>query len=869
MPGTITLTSTGLILAETCESYPNGWTLAKVGTTTGTVVASSEAAHSGSKAFDFQTGADWPDSGYVKLTKDVDLKTGANRKVRFFRGLNVKGAAFDDFLGSTLKTDRWSGGCPVANSEAKVMDANGYYPLQSIIPFTCVTGDTLRLAARLRVGAQSGGSRVKWNPFAGPHDCDIDWGYPYAGDTRNHYVDLQNGLVATDNWPDVNKHVYECEFAHYEDRVLFWKDGVYYSAGYGYIDGSYYQKFLGDISYPKIDFYLDWVASSYPAGYKVSLKLGSQTLFDDDPASTYGGALPVSNNFFDECNGWATVTPTGSQTIEIKVRNASGYNLKFPVHVFFDDLVIMLDTNMTIKGLLGGQKIELYDSGGSLRKTATQPQSGLDVVFTGIDALIATAFGLQSYFKVYDTDGTTLLYTSPTESRWGGDVYTWLPNQSAMEVTATPTQIYRTGSGLSPTTSAIVATLTNKDTGAKLSGKTVYWTPSLGTVNPSNSQTDANGQATTTFTAGTSAGLGGVRGDFNGDATYGASQAQELIDIYYTQPVIDASKDFQAFIEGQDVVIAGGHYVLGAEFRPQAFDVVTPMMDVAIGGWWLVEIYRYGVLEFTGRIMTGKLRGGVSPQVTIIGVDDKITLQRRACNKGYTDEPKTIIEDLLVRYPCGISKGTIAMYGNTIKLDATYEVLMDALNQIANNTGWLFRLNPNRTLDYGSSFESAKNVVVEIGVNASMTDNAKDWSQIDSKVIVVGKGTGDTLLVSEASDQNAQLLYGLIEQPFLEKNISTQGTLDLRAQELLAEHKSVKVTIAVDFIDTNPTGTYGPFDTITVNDPDTGLSGPYQVYTLKRDLENADYAGLALTNAIVTIADALQALRKDVKDLGV
>jgi hypothetical protein len=62
---------------------------------------------------------------------------------------------------------------------------------------------------------------------------------------------------------------------------------------------------------------------------------------------------------------------------------------------------------------------------------------------------------------------------------------------------------------------------------------------------------------------------------------------------------------------------------------------------------------------------------------------------------------------------------------------------------------------------------------------------------------------------------------------------------------------------------------YGPFDSLTVTDSDAGLSGLYQVFTITRKLLDANMASLQLTNRIVTLADAMQAIRNVVKDLGV
>ena len=452
MTGILNLTTTGLILAETWETDLTAWTSTRVGSTTAAAALSSEAAHSGSKSVDFQTGADWPDAAYLKLTRTVDLKTGANRKVRFFRGLNVKGAAYDDFLGSSIKSDRWGGSNGgVANSLVKIADSASAYDLYTII-VTDPLGSLLRLAAKLKVGPSTNGSgRNNWYPFSYQHSRNnpqINWGDDYGLNYDNHYIDAGNQLIATDAYPDTNMHVYEMEWydGSYPNNYLkFWKDGSLKGSRYGDYcpwETNHFAEFYGNPGY-KTDFYVDWLASSYPNAYKCSLKLGTQTLFDNSADADYGGALPVENNFFDECNGWAAVTDTGSQTVEIKMRNASGYKQQFPVHMFFDDLAIMLDTNMTIKSLQGGQKVELYDSGGSLRKSGTCPLTGVDVVFTGIDAMIDTAYGFQGYFKVYDTDGVTLLYTSATTSRWGGDIYTWLPNESKCDISTNRTIVYK------------------------------------------------------------------------------------------------------------------------------------------------------------------------------------------------------------------------------------------------------------------------------------------------------------------------------------------------------------------------------------------------------------------------------------------
>ena len=190
------------------------------------------------------------------------------------------------------------------------------------------------------------------------------------------------------------------------------------------------------------------------------------------------------------------------------------------------------------------------------------------------------------------------------------------------------------------------------------------------------------------------------------------------------------------------------------------------------------------------------------------------------------------------------------------------------LTQITNLTGWVFRLNANRTLDFASTFGTVQSITIASGGGEASADHKEDWSKIDTTVYVIGSAAAASL-VGTSTDVLATLGYGLIEEVFLEKSLTTQGTVDLRAQTLLATTKDVIETITLDWIDVLATGAYGPYDTVTVTDSDLDLSGAYVVNTIQRDLTDANKASLALTNRPLTIADALQAVRAVVKDLAV
>ena len=79
----------------------------------------------------------------------------------------------------------------------------------------------------------------------------------------------------------------------------------------------------------------------------------------------------------------------------------------------------------------------------------------------------------------------------------------------------------------------------------------------------------------------------------------------------------------------------------------------------------------------------------------------------------------------------------------------------------------------------------------------------------------------------------------------------------------------MKETISLNWIDSNATGAYAPYDTVAVTDADAELSGSYRVQVLQRNLLDANLAALELTNIVVSFADVLQLIRKDVKDMGV
>jgi len=909
MAGVLTKTFNGIIYQDTCESYPNGWTLTKYRGSVPDVPLDGEAAlhqpaHAGTysvrlKSLAYETDPIdhlWGYGDYLKLTKTIDVKSNkpnGTRQVRLYRGKhwgrvnsdNDILLPYDEFEGSSLNTSKWTPTGTVTVSNDQV-----HLAVNSQIASTTRWSINTDRRTRCFSAKFNPGNWFEW--WLKDDDNNYWWLYWYSNGSLTVYMRVNGGTALSQNLGvHTGDHVWSLHLTRYGSGdktgvMTVYKDGVKVAdlTGLTYGPTGNLQCIFKTTSAEARD--VDWFTeTTCPGEYKQSFKIGTQTVFDRDVAYGLGGGAstkPDSNNFWTE--GWVAVTVEGNQELEIKLRNdnsrtwpqwacsnhlgqyhrGEGLQLAVP----HDDILIMYDDDIIIKALSGGQKIELYDSGGVLRRSATCPATGTDVRLLITD-LFTTANGFYGYMKVYDTNGTTLLYTTATQYMVGGDEWTWTPNTTSLLLTADYTKIYRQGSGQSPSQAVVTATLRDKATQIPLSGKPINWSAYLGSVNPTSSNTDVNGQATTTFSPTTSPGLGGVQGSFAGDSNYGPSVDVQQIDVYYGVISPDSSKDFQVFIEGQEFVYTEGNYKLSAEFKPQPFTVTFASWPILPGFWWAVEIYRLGVLDFTGRIFTRRRRSGTDPQLTITGVDEKVLLQRRVANWSYLDDPKYIIEDLLSRYPTGITAGTINIFGSNVKIDATYESVFDALTQILKLTGWKLRLNANRTLDFASTFGSTVGITISLGKNLTTGTHDEDGTGLDTKVYVIGKTSGGSLLVSSAEDLTGQINYGLIEEVFLEKGVSEQGTLDRRAQTLLEERKAAREAISVAWIDAYATGYYKPEDELTVSDVDAGLSGQYRVYSITRNLADARLCTLQLVAREYTISDIMQILRKDVKDLGV
>ena len=127
--------------------------------------------------------------------------------------------------------------------------------------------------------------------------------------------------------------------------------------------------------------------------------------------------------------------------------------------------------------------------------------------------------------------------------------------------------------------------------------------------------------------------------------------------------------------------------------------------------------------------------------------------------------PTQWLGDLLVN---GLTVGTVSGGSNVTRTLAAYSVSnREALDAIASAGGWEYRVNPDLTVDAGTSvFRTTPQVVISerpagrdgtlIGLNASLLDQGINVGSIATDVVVLGTGAGSQL--SAATDSKSTSL---------------------------------------------------------------------------------------------------------------
>jgi len=530
-----------------------------------------------------------------------------------------------------------------------------------------------------------------------------------------------------------------------------------------------------------------------------------------------------------------------------------------------DHVVISSSQYVTVTGLTPGQKVELYRSSDDTKldtQTCAAPPAS-SVVFD-VDA---EDFPEQMYLKIYATNGSTLIETSASYNMCGGDTWEWTADAGTLKITSDAFIIYRGAATGTPKTAAITANLMTVG-GADYPGALIYFQAANGAVSPSSDTTDTGGDAHTALTSlMTPHGIAVVKAQWLGDSNVPACSTYVMVHVFYDLEVPDSAIGFQLYIEGYPVEFVSGKYGINAQSKPETVDVEIPEWDANLIPFGLMNVYRKGVQEFAGIYLTPDRHLSDAPRVTLRGVDLTFLLVDRVVDlKIYSGKtPAYIVNDLLTFFDSGISPGSLEPSADALTITITSENLLAGIQRVCNGVCWGLRVNLDRTLDIAETFGgSPSGAAFTEGVDIFDVDVTSDYSKIANWVRMVGDG-----IVSTKQDGTNILAQGLHQLPSFQTSISSQSTLDIACQALLDLVKDRSETETLLANDTYDPGTFKSEDTITVTAPSVDMAGEYQIKRIERDMTDANFVLLELSNRSAQYWELDEAYRRMIKDLSV
>jgi hypothetical protein len=526
-----------------------------------------------------------------------------------------------------------------------------------------------------------------------------------------------------------------------------------------------------------------------------------------------------------------------------------------------DHFVICKGDNVKVTGLTPGQKIKIYRSSDNTlidTQTCAGGATSVDLSVTNED------FPEQMYLKVYATDGVTLIETTTSYEMCGGDEWAWDSGVGTLKLTSDVVIIYRSAAAGTPKTANLTANL--KTTGGEnYPGASIQFTTVLGAMTPASDTTDANGNAESALT-GTSHGLAIVKAAWLGDATVPACSDYCVVHIFYEAEAGDSDEEYQFFLQGIEYVFVQGRYAWNEQGKRETFEVELPEYVSTITRGGLVSIYRRGVKDFAG-ILKGRERSlSDAPRVILRGADISILLDRCVELEVYTGKtPQYIINDLLTKYPCGISAGSLGTCAALLTITIDTESLGDAIQRISSAVNWNFRVTLNRTLDFAENFTGG---IVPVAFEEGVKILDADWSEDDYSLANWIRMRGDGI-TSTKQDGAAIAEQGLHQAPAFQKTISDQATLDTMCQALLDLSKTTDETVRVEAIDDYDVGTFATEDQVTVTSETLDLAGAYTIKRIERDMMQGRVVIMDLSNRTKQFWDLDAEYRRMTKDVNV
>ena len=346
-----------------------------------------------------------------------------------------------------------------------------------------------------------------------------------------------------------------------------------------------------------------------------------------------------------------------------------------------------------------------------------------------------------------------------------------------------------------------------------------------------------------------------------------ACSSYVAVHVFYDAEAPDSSIGFQLYIEGYPLEFVSGRYGINAQGNPETIEVEVPEWDANIVPFGLMSVYRKGVKEFAGVYLVPDRHLSDAPRVTLRGQDLSFLLVDRVVDlKVYGSKtPAYIINDLLISFDSGITPGTLQSSSDTLTSTITSETLLAGIRRVCDGVCWDFRVNLDRTLDIAENFGGLPSgAAFTEGIDIFDLDAGSDYGKIANWVRMVGDG-----IVSTKQDGTNIMAQGLHQLPSFQTSISLQSTLDIACQALLDLLKDSSETETLLAYDAYDPGTFESEDTITVTAPSVGMSGQYQIKRIERDMIDANFVLLELSNRLAQHWELDEAYRRMIKDLSV
>ena len=323
---------------------------------------------------------------------------------------------------------------------------------------------------------------------------------------------------------------------------------------------------------------------------------------------TLGAEIFLNQQATDTQDVWAFVNSTvntsaGSQVLQIGVESYDNV-VPHTGHVqyhYFDNLVVARGTTLIVSGLTpgSGYKAKLYDASDQLIAQATE------VAGVATIDVSSQAYPITGRLKITDNADVVQYTDSLRDDIFGGDQYLVVTTSWVMTVETDNYIINRTGATF-PTLASLTFTL-KTSAGAPVSGKTVNFTTSLGTLGSSSDTTDAEGEAHTTISS-TIPGIAVICGEV--DSGSGDQVVYTTVEISVHYDVDDPETDFPAgsilaeyevWVQGRRIEHVSQVHIESAAEQNVATVDVDDISDYVQGLYDFV-IYRQGTKVFFGRI---------------------------------------------------------------------------------------------------------------------------------------------------------------------------------------------------------------------------------------------------------------------------